>query len=65
MTKEAIGHAGTWRKVQVVDLYPETQGTSTWALFIRMQRKISTKLPTKKPEERSKFKEVTDHLFGL
>ena len=64
MTKEAIGHAGTWRKVQVVDLYPETQGTSTWALFIRMQRKISTKLPTKKPEERNRFKECTDHLFG-
>ena len=37
MTKEAIGHAGTWRKVQVVELYPETQGTPTWALFIRMQ----------------------------
>ena len=37
MTEEAIGHAGTWRKVQVVELYPETQGTPTWALFIRMQ----------------------------
>ena len=37
MTEEAIGHAGIWRKVQVVELYPETQGTPTWALFIRMQ----------------------------